>query len=72
MLLPGFTIGGLNINVVCAGNPDTVNEIGVVEVKPFAVGVTLMGIIAVTPALTVLAAPGPATVNPSMGREPRR
>jgi len=36
----GVTIVGLNVNVVCIGNPDTLNETGFVN--PLAVGVTMI------------------------------
>jgi hypothetical protein len=62
--LPGMTVAGLNANVVRIGKPVTAKEIGVVDVKPFAVGVTVTVIVAWLPALTVVVA-GALTPNPS-------
>ena len=58
----GVTDVGLNVAVVCAGKPATLKETRLVN--PFAVGVTVIVVIACCPALTVVLA-GPLTVNPS-------
>jgi hypothetical protein len=44
--VPGMTVAELNADVVWTGKPATAKEIGVVDVKPFAVGVTVMVIVA--------------------------
>jgi len=58
----GVSTAGLNRAVLCAGTPETLKEMGLVN--PFAVGATLIWRITCPPAL-VVAAPGPLRENPS-------
>jgi len=59
----GVTEAGLKVAVELAGKPLTLNVMA--SAKPFVVGVTVNGINACCPALTVGRVAGPSTVKPS-------
>src|SRR5271156_3451725 len=55
---PGVTVSG--VRAASFGRPVTLNTTGLA--KPFALGVMVMGMTAITPAFTMTGAPGPAMV----------
>lgn len=58
---PGVTLGGTNVAVEAAGNPDAANVIALEN--PPGPGVIVIVYIAVCPAVTVTAAPGPLSAK---------